>query len=50
MEMIRDDNKQCGTFKSEKKRKNILRLQCNTTKAKPHNSNREAKEEQNHYQ
>ena len=28
----------------------MLRPQCNTTKAKPCNSNKEAKEEQNNYQ
>ena len=28
----------------------MLRPQCNTTKAKPCNSNRETKEEQNNYQ
>ena len=33
-----------------KKWKKILRTQCNTTKAKPHNSNRETKEEQINYQ
>ena len=40
----------CSEFELEKSGKNILRTQCNTTKAKPHNSNRKAKEEQNNYQ
>ena len=35
---------------NQKKVENILRPQCNTTKAKPCNSNRETKEEQNNFQ
>ena len=33
-----------------KKQKNTLRPQCNTTNARPCNSSRETKEEQNNYQ
>ena len=36
MEMIKDENKQYSVFKLEKKQKNILRSQWNSTKAKPH--------------
>ena len=49
MEMIIDENMVYLNYKKIIK-KNILRPQCNTTKAKPHNSNRETKEEQNNYQ
>ena len=49
-EMIVDENKQYSVFKLEQKWKNIPRRQCNTTNAKPRNSNRETKEEQNNYQ
>ena len=47
--MIIDENMVYLNYKKIIK-KNILRPQCNTTKAKPHNSNRETKEEQNNYQ
>ena len=48
-EMIVNENKQYSAFKLKKKQKNILRPQCNTTKAKPCSSNRDIKEEQNNY-
>ena len=47
--MIIDENMVYLNYKKIIK-KNILRPQCNTTKAKLHNSNRETKEEQNNYQ
>ena len=47
--MIIDENMVYLNYKKIIK-KNILRTQCNTTKAKPHNSNRETKEQQNNYQ
>ena len=47
--MIIDENMVYLNYKKIIK-KNILRTQCNTTKAKPHNSNREIKEQQNNYQ
>ena len=47
METIINENKQYDLFKFRKIKKNILRPQCNITKAKPHNSNKEAKKELN---
>ena len=48
--MIVDESNHYSAFKLEKKQKTILRPQCNTTKTKHCNSNKETKEEQNNYQ